>query len=162
MAVPWPRRLVAGLSPRRPAFDLGLVYVGFVANKVALRQFPADYYSLSLSVPFYWQPIFTLNLILLLPREEEAEPWWPSETPTSDGKWGIAYRKSTWTSSEVKKLVSQRRTTEHCGREEVYPRHIKQIVDLNLGSKTKHLNMYFVSSFRLFSQVPKHYEPRPF
>jgi hypothetical protein len=38
MAVPWSRRVVAGLSPRRRRFDLGLVYVGFVANKVALRQ----------------------------------------------------------------------------------------------------------------------------
>jgi hypothetical protein len=27
--VPWPRRLVAGLSPRRPGFDPGSVYVGF-------------------------------------------------------------------------------------------------------------------------------------
>jgi len=81
-------------------------------------------------------------------------------------KTGNSIQKSTWTSSVVKKLVSQRRTTvrttEHCGREEVFPRHIKQIVDLNLGSKTKHPNMCFVRSFRPFSQVPKHYQPNPF
>ena len=37
-AVPWLRRLVAGLPPRRPRFDPGLVYVGFVVDKVALGQ----------------------------------------------------------------------------------------------------------------------------
>jgi hypothetical protein len=37
-AVPWLRRLVAGLSPRRPGFDLGSVDVGFVVDKVALGQ----------------------------------------------------------------------------------------------------------------------------
>jgi hypothetical protein len=37
-AVPWLRRLVAGLSPRRPGFDPGSVHVGFVVDKVALGQ----------------------------------------------------------------------------------------------------------------------------
>jgi hypothetical protein len=37
-AVPWLRRLVAGLSPRRPGFDVGSVHVGFVVDKVALGQ----------------------------------------------------------------------------------------------------------------------------
>jgi hypothetical protein len=32
------RRLVAGLSPRRPGFDPGSVHVGFVVAKVALGQ----------------------------------------------------------------------------------------------------------------------------
>jgi hypothetical protein len=36
VAVPWLRRLVAGLSPRRPGFDPGSVHVGFVVDKVAL------------------------------------------------------------------------------------------------------------------------------
>jgi hypothetical protein len=36
-AVPWLRRLVAGLPPRRPGFDPG-VHVGFVLDKVALGQ----------------------------------------------------------------------------------------------------------------------------
>jgi hypothetical protein len=35
-AVPWLRRLVAGISPRRPGFDTGSVHVGFVVDKVAL------------------------------------------------------------------------------------------------------------------------------
>jgi hypothetical protein len=30
--VPWLRRLVAGLSPRRPGFDPGSVYVGFMVD----------------------------------------------------------------------------------------------------------------------------------
>jgi hypothetical protein len=37
-AEPWLRRLVAGLSPRRPGFDPGSVHVGFVVDKVALGQ----------------------------------------------------------------------------------------------------------------------------
>jgi hypothetical protein len=36
--VPWLRRLVAGLSPRRPEFDPGSVHVGFVVDTVALGQ----------------------------------------------------------------------------------------------------------------------------
>jgi hypothetical protein len=38
MAVPWLRRLVAGLSPRRPGFDSGSVHIGFVVDRVALGQ----------------------------------------------------------------------------------------------------------------------------
>jgi hypothetical protein len=37
-AVPWLRRLVVGLSPRRHGFDRGSVHVGFVVDKVALGQ----------------------------------------------------------------------------------------------------------------------------
>jgi glycosidase len=35
-AVPWLRRLVAGLSPRRTGFATGSIHVGFVVDKVAL------------------------------------------------------------------------------------------------------------------------------
>jgi hypothetical protein len=38
MAIPWLRRLVAGLSPRRPEFDPVSVNVGFVVDQVALGQ----------------------------------------------------------------------------------------------------------------------------
>jgi hypothetical protein len=38
MAVPWLRRLAAGLPPRRPGFDPGSVHVGFVVDKLALGQ----------------------------------------------------------------------------------------------------------------------------
>ena len=37
-AVPWLRRLVAGLSPRRSGFDPDSVHVGFVVDKVTLGQ----------------------------------------------------------------------------------------------------------------------------
>jgi hypothetical protein len=55
-AVPWLRRLVAGLSPRRSGFDPGSVHVGFVVDKVALGQ----YFGFSLSihstgVPLKWK-----------------------------------------------------------------------------------------------------------
>jgi hypothetical protein len=36
--MPWLRRLVAGLSPRRPGFDPWLLHVGFMVDKVALGQ----------------------------------------------------------------------------------------------------------------------------
>jgi len=39
-AVPWPRRLLAGLSLRRPAFDPRPVHVGIVVDEVALGQVP--------------------------------------------------------------------------------------------------------------------------
>jgi hypothetical protein len=38
MAVPWLRRLTAGLPLGRPGFDPGSVHVGFVVDKVALGQ----------------------------------------------------------------------------------------------------------------------------
>jgi hypothetical protein len=37
-AVPWLRRLAAGLPPRRPGFDPGSVHVGFLVDKVTLGQ----------------------------------------------------------------------------------------------------------------------------
>jgi hypothetical protein len=37
-AMPWLRRLVSGLSPRRPGLDPGSFHVGFVVDKVALGQ----------------------------------------------------------------------------------------------------------------------------
>jgi hypothetical protein len=37
-AVSWLRRLVAGLSPRRPGFAPGSVHVGILVDKLALRQ----------------------------------------------------------------------------------------------------------------------------
>ena len=38
MAVPWLRRLVAGLPPLRHGFDPESVHVGFVVDEVALWQ----------------------------------------------------------------------------------------------------------------------------
>jgi hypothetical protein len=38
LAVPWLRRLVTGLLPRRPGFAPGSVYMGFVVDEVALGQ----------------------------------------------------------------------------------------------------------------------------
>jgi hypothetical protein len=37
-AVPWLKRLVAGLSPRRPGFAPGSIHVGFMVDSVALGQ----------------------------------------------------------------------------------------------------------------------------
>ena len=57
-AVPWLRRLLAGLSPRRPEFHPGSDHVVFVVDKVALGQvfppsasvFPCQLYSTGTSL----------------------------------------------------------------------------------------------------------------
>ena len=50
-AVQWFRRLVAGISPRRPGFDPGPVHVGFMLDKVALGQvFFPEYFGFPLSI----------------------------------------------------------------------------------------------------------------
>jgi hypothetical protein len=43
-ATPWLRRLVAGFLPRRPGFKPGYSHVGFVVDKVALRQIFSEYF----------------------------------------------------------------------------------------------------------------------
>jgi small ligand-binding sensory domain FIST len=47
------RRLVAGLSQRRPGFVPGSVFVGFVVDKVALGRFSSEFFDFSLSVSFH-------------------------------------------------------------------------------------------------------------
>jgi hypothetical protein len=59
-AVPWLRRLAAGLPPRRPGFDPGAVHVGFVVDKVTLGQvFPRvlRFYPINFIPPVlhYWE-----------------------------------------------------------------------------------------------------------
>jgi hypothetical protein len=49
-AVPWLRRLVAGLPLRRPGF----VHVGFVVDKVALGQVFLRVVGFPLSISFHW------------------------------------------------------------------------------------------------------------
>jgi hypothetical protein len=51
--VPRLRRLIAGLSQRRPGFDPGSVHVGFVVDKEALAQIFLRVLRLSLSVAFH-------------------------------------------------------------------------------------------------------------
>jgi hypothetical protein len=53
LAVPWLRRLVAGLSLRRPGFDPGSVDVGFVVDKVALGQIFPEYFGFPQSISFH-------------------------------------------------------------------------------------------------------------
>jgi hypothetical protein len=64
-AVPWLRRLVAGLSARRAGFDPGSVHVGFVVDKVALGQvfprvlrfFPVSFIALVLHYTEKWKKL---------------------------------------------------------------------------------------------------------
>jgi hypothetical protein len=44
MAVPELRRLIAGFPQRRPKFEPRSGHVGFVVDKVALRQFFSEYF----------------------------------------------------------------------------------------------------------------------
>jgi hypothetical protein len=53
MAVPWLRRLVAGMSLRRPGFALESVCVGFVLGKVALGQVSLRVFRFTLSLSFH-------------------------------------------------------------------------------------------------------------
>jgi small ligand-binding sensory domain FIST len=50
VALPWLRRLVAGLSPRRPVLASRSAYVGFVVNKVALEQVFYEFFVFPLSI----------------------------------------------------------------------------------------------------------------
>jgi hypothetical protein len=45
--VPWLRRSVVSLSPRRPGFDPGLFHVGFVVDKVELGKVFPEYFGFS-------------------------------------------------------------------------------------------------------------------
>jgi hypothetical protein len=53
LAVPWLRRLVAGLPPRRPVFDPESVHVGFLVEKVAMGQVFPEYFGFPLSISFH-------------------------------------------------------------------------------------------------------------
>jgi hypothetical protein len=53
-AVPWLRRLVAGLSPRRPGLDPRSVHVRFVVDKVALGQVFLRDVGFPLPILFHW------------------------------------------------------------------------------------------------------------
>jgi hypothetical protein len=53
-AVPWLRRLVAGISSRRPGFDPGSFDVRFVVDKVALGQVFLRVVGFPLSISFHW------------------------------------------------------------------------------------------------------------
>jgi hypothetical protein len=61
MAVPWFRRFVAGLPPRRPGFDPGSVHVGFVVDKVALGQIFPLVLRFPLSISFHRCSITSKN-----------------------------------------------------------------------------------------------------
>jgi hypothetical protein len=69
--VPWLRRLVAGLAPRKPGLDPRSFPVRFVVNKVALRQvFPCQ--CLSTKAPYS-------AYVLLVPEGQAGEAWEPSD-----------------------------------------------------------------------------------
>jgi hypothetical protein len=53
MAVPWLKRLVAGLSSRRPAFVPGSVHVAFAGTKWHWDRFISEFFGFPLSISFH-------------------------------------------------------------------------------------------------------------
>jgi hypothetical protein len=78
-AVPLLRRLVAGLSPRRPGFTPVSVHVGFVVDKVALGQVSSDFFGFSLSLSFHRVSPYFLRSCNAFPTPlvtlESRSPW---------------------------------------------------------------------------------------
>jgi hypothetical protein len=62
MAVPWLRRLIAGLSARRSGFATGSVNVRFVVDKVSLGQV---FFSEFLGFPRQYHSTVALNTYIL-------------------------------------------------------------------------------------------------
>jgi hypothetical protein len=52
-AAPWLKRLVAGFPPRRPGLEPGSGQVGFVVDKVALRQVFSEYFGFPCQSSFH-------------------------------------------------------------------------------------------------------------
>jgi hypothetical protein len=61
MAMPWLRRLVTGLPPRRSGFAPGSVHVGFVGDKVAMGQVFSQFFGFSLSVSSFHQGFILIS-----------------------------------------------------------------------------------------------------
>jgi hypothetical protein len=72
-AMPWLRRLAAGLPPWRPGFDPGSVHVGFVVDKVALGQvfppsssvFPCQFHSIGAPLLGKGQKIIIIVIFII-------------------------------------------------------------------------------------------------
>jgi hypothetical protein len=72
-AVPWLKRLVAGLSPRKAGFGFWSVHVGFVVDKVALGQvFLRVLWFSPVNISFRQGSILIYHL-----GEEQYVRWWP-------------------------------------------------------------------------------------
>jgi hypothetical protein len=86
--VPWLRRLVAGLSPRRPGFDPRPIHMSFAVEKVPLRQI------LLLVLRFFPFSIIPLifNYTFLLPGQKY-EAWKHCKNACSFEYWGPSDRK---------------------------------------------------------------------
>jgi hypothetical protein len=72
-AMSWLRQLFASLSPWRPGFIPGLIHMGFVMNKVALRQvllWVLQFSPVSIIAPWLCTLIYHLGY-------EQQACWWP-------------------------------------------------------------------------------------
>ena len=82
LAVPWLRRLVAGLSPQWAGFGSRSVRVRFVVDREAMRRgFPP-------SVSFYQYSVLIFIYTLLLAEEETGENWEISKQQLCFGNMG--------------------------------------------------------------------------
>jgi hypothetical protein len=78
--VPWFRRLVAGLSLRSSGFHSWPIGVGFVVNKVELKQGFLRIPRFSLVNIMHQRSILTFVYTLLLPNGQMGKAWRPSES----------------------------------------------------------------------------------
>jgi hypothetical protein len=79
MAVPWLKRLVAGLSPRRSGFAHGSINVGYVVEKVALGQVISEIFGFPLSISVHRRPPYSY----LLGDEQYVRQWQQSKDVVS-------------------------------------------------------------------------------
>ena len=77
--MPWLRPLVSGLSQRRPAFEVGLVHVGFVVDNVALETRFFFFLAVTFSTVNVSLPVIHMNTdvsnTLLLSEGQMCEAW---------------------------------------------------------------------------------------
>jgi len=71
--VPWLRRLVTDLSPRRHSLDPRSVYVGFVVDRIVLELIFSEYFDFPLSESFHQCAILICIYLLLLPEGQRGE-----------------------------------------------------------------------------------------
>jgi hypothetical protein len=147
MAVPWLRRLVDGISWRKPWFVPGSFHVGFVMDKLALGQvflrfsvFPCQDH-LTIALHNHMSSVgWTVGPLLTAVQRHRLTP--PTLTVTTTiHKWLAVCAN----------LTSVTEPTERCGKVV----HTPASYSGGLRFKSKHEDRCFEWGFSLFSSVPQ-------
>ena len=95
--MPWVRRLIAGLSPRRLGFDPGSVHVGFVVDEVALGQvFPRvlRFYPVNFIPPvLHYLEKWKQNLIIFITGLHNKPLGWGASVASAAGPFTTTQKK---------------------------------------------------------------------